>query len=247
MTGDGSRSNQSDSRTSVRVCLVGLGGPNDRSLQDYIASFGYQVVSCRTIFEASRLSQEHAPAVCVLMLDPEVHNTPAAIGDVSDALSCGLIVVDPKGDASDRVVGLELGADDYLTSPFNQRELIARIRSVLRRSHPGERDAGRLTAHFGKWTFCASTLELRDQDGRTETLTAAEADLLLAMISRPNRLLSREQLQRDDDWDDPAFERSIDVRISRIRKKIECDPRAPLYIKTVYGAGYIFCAPVTWT
>lgn len=229
------------------IYLLGPTSADLEALDQYLNSFGFNVSRCRTAGEVSRLWSYDAPSLCILLLDASQRDAVSAIADLSKRLPCGLIVIADSGDAADRVVGLELGADDYLTKPYQQRELIARIRSVLRRSVDIGNDDHCSTAHFGKWRFSPSTLELRNEDGRMETLTAAEADLLIAMISRPNRLLSREQLQGDDELvDDPAFERSIDVRISRIRKKIECDPRSPTYIKTVYGAGYIFCAPVNW-
>lgn len=232
----------------AKVFILGSSGAQAEELQQYLGTFGFSVVRCQTAHDVARLWNRRCPAVCVLALDATQRDATSTIGEISSRLSCGLIILADTGDASDRVIGLELGADDYLTRPFQRRELIARIRSVLRRSMDLGRDDVRSTAHFGKWSFTPSTLELRNQDGHVETLTAAEAHLLIAMISRPNRLLSREQLQGDDELvDDPAFERSVDVRISRIRKKIECDPRSPSYIKTVYGAGYIFCAPVSWT
>ena len=230
----------------VRIFIVEAGDCDFEALQLYLSSFGFNVTRCKTQQDVARLWDHRSAAVCLLALHGRRDNT-SVIGEFAKHLACGLIVVAQAGDASDCVIGLELGADDYLIEPFQHRELIARIRSVLRRSLGVTRAERPSKAHFGKWSFSPSTLELRNVDGRTETLTAAEADLLMAMISRPNRLLSREQLQGDDVVDDPAFERSIDVRISRIRKKIECDPRSPIYIKTVYGAGYIFCATVNWT
>jgi len=101
---------------------------------------------------------------------------------------------------------------------------------------------------FGAWTFDVGNLTLTHDDGHTEGLTAAEANLLLMFVKSPNRVLSREQLQSDqDDGEDFPYERSIDVRISRLRKKIEVDPRKPQLIKTVYGAGYVLAKEVTWT
>lgn len=231
----------------ANIFIVGPANPELSSLQSYVGSFGFNVVRCRSAGEVSRLSNSQSPAVCLLTLAADQRGATATISDLVDKLHCGLIVLAETGDASDRVIGLELGADDYLTKPFEQRELIARIRSVVRRNSDCNREQSYSVASFGKWNFSPATLELRNEDGRTETLTASESDLLISMISRPNRLLSREQLQHENDWvDDPAFERSIDVRISRLRKKIECDPRSPSYIKTIYGAGYIFCAAVSW-
>lgn len=233
-----------------RICMLAHASRIQTELQDFVASFGFEVRSCETIAEALKFIDRDGPAVCVVDIDLTQSNGPTIIRELAERSRCGLIAVSTLGDVSDRVLGLELGADDYLTRPFEPRELVARIRSLIRRSEnagSSSIDDRQSSAHFGDWTYWTSTLELRNADGRLETLTAAEANLLMAMITRPNRLLTREQLQRDDDWtDDPAFERSIDVRISRIRKKIEEDARSPRYIKTVYGAGYIFSALVSW-
>lgn len=159
---------------------------------------------------------------------------------------CAVIILTGRGGTSDRVVGLELGADDYVVKPFEPREMVARVRSVLRRydrAHAAPRSDGR--ARFGGWTFDLDTQTITDAAGAATILSTAEADLLKAMVRAPNRILSRGQLLDLRDEADP-FDRSIDVRISRLRKKIEADPQAPRIIKTVYGAGYMFCATVDW-
>lgn len=230
------------------VCIVG--DPSTHSeLQDYLAGFGFRPFTANSIGDAIANIQRQSAALCILDLDAARVDRASAIRDISTRSACPLIAVSGNSEMSDRVIGLELGADDYLAKPYEPRELVARMRSVLRRSERTKSDArdAQSTALFGDWTFDAGSLDLIATNGRSETLTAAEAALLLQMIKRPNRLLTREQLQASDDWtDDPAYARSIDVRVSRIRKKIESDPRAPRYIKTVYGAGYIFSANVIW-
>lgn len=162
----------------------------------------------------------------------------------------GIIVLSGRGTLADRVQGLEDGADDYLPKPFEPQELVARVRSVLRRNgvlQRAGRSHERAEASFGQWHFDVGRLILRRACGREETLTAAEGSLLLNFLKSPNRILSREFLQRSDQWRDEAgLERSIDVRISRIRRKIEEDTRNPQIIKTVYGAGYMLAAQVSW-
>ena len=147
-----------------------------------------------------------------------------------------LIMVTARGDDADKIVGLELGADDYLAKPFNPRELLARVRAVLRRAEPGEQakfQSGGLLIDFAAREVLV--------DGARQTLTAHEFELLVALAKNAGRVLTRDQLleQMKGDQADDAFDRSIDVHVSRLRQKIEPDPRHPRYVKTVRGAGYL--------
>jgi two-component system phosphate regulon response regulator OmpR len=161
-----------------------------------------------------------------------------------------IIMLTAMGEVVDRVVGLELGADDYVTKPFDLRELLARIHTILRRagSHsPAATQSAAKRRHlvsFGIKSLDLSKRCLVDAEGREEKLTAMEFDLLQAFARNPNRVLSRDQLldlahQRGMD----PFDRSIDIRITRIRRKIEEQPDKPQVIKTVRGSGYIFLSP----
>ena len=147
-----------------------------------------------------------------------------------------LIMVTARGDDADKIVGLELGADDYLAKPFNPRELLARIRAVLRRAEPGE--LARFQSGGLLIDFAAREVLV---DGARQTLTAHEFELLVALARNAGRVLTRDQLleQMKGDQADDAFDRSIDVHVSRLRQKIEPDPRHPRYVKTVRGAGYL--------
>ncbi len=162
----------------------------------------------------------------------------------------GLLIVTGRTDVHDRVMGLELGADDYVIKPFEPRELIARVRSVLRRTapvpapDPGSGQSLKV-AHFAGWRFELGTLTLVDPSGKPDTLSLAEAQLLCALLERPNQILTREQLLEGRDV--AAQDRSIDLRISRLRRRLEEDPQHARLIKTVYGAGYLFAAPVRWS
>jgi two-component system, OmpR family, response regulator len=148
----------------------------------------------------------------------------------------------------DRVVGLETGADDYLTKPFNPRELLARIRAVLRRSAGGPRPAveGEPKAfRFDRWVLDPQRLALLDESGRDAGLGTAEFRLLHALVSRPGMVLTRDQLLDLTAGRTPQlFDRSIDNLVSRVRRRIEPDPQQPTLIKTVWGNGYVFAAPV---
>ena len=148
---------------------------------------------------------------------------------------------------ADRIIGLEMGADDYLTKPFSPRELVARIKATLRRQGmvTTQSEDRRRTAVFEGWKLDVVRRELRDPDDVLVDLTSGEFDLLAALIERPNRLMTRDLLLditkgRQAD----VFDRSIDITISRLRQKIEEDPKYPQFIKTVRGKGYIFSAEI---
>ncbi|MBZ0138519.1 MAG: response regulator [Pseudorhodoplanes sp.] len=159
-----------------------------------------------------------------------------------------IIMLTAKGQDIDRIVGLEMGADDYLTKPFNPRELLARIRAVLRRAGtaaltPFETAARTLT--FEGWTIDRGMRELRGPDGTRIAVTGAEFDLLQILCERPGRVLSRSQLvELTQGRAAGAFERSIDILISRLRRKIEHDPHHPRMIKTIRSGGYVFTPTV---
>ena len=148
---------------------------------------------------------------------------------------------------ADRIIGLEMGADDYLTKPFSPRELVARIKATLRRQGmvTTQSEDRRRTAVFEGWKLDVVRRELRDPEDVLVDLTSGEFDLLAALIERPNRLMTRDLLLditkgRQAD----VFDRSIDITISRLRQKIEEDPKNPQFIKTVRGKGYIFSAEI---
>jgi two-component system, OmpR family, response regulator len=160
-----------------------------------------------------------------------------------------IVITGQRRDEADRVVGLELGADDYLTKPFGLRELHARIRAVLRRSEASARRArsqSRQTHYrFAGWALDMRTRRLISPGGDTVPLTAGEFNLLAAFVRAPQQVLSREQLLTASRvHDDEVFDRSIDVQILRLRRKIEVDPAAPQLIKTERRTGYVFAAPV---
>ncbi len=155
-----------------------------------------------------------------------------------------IIMLTAKGDDVDRIVGLELGADDYLTKPFNPRELVARIQAVLRRvpqpPPPGAPTAEQQVVKFGEFSFNLGARSLA-RNGETLALTTGEFALLKVLVQHPRTPLSRDKLMelaRGREFG--AFDRSIDVQISRLRKLIESDPAKPIYIQTVWGFGYVF-------
>lgn len=156
----------------------------------------------------------------------------------------GIIMLTANGDTIDKVVGLEVGADDYVTKPFDPRELLARVRTVLRRIVPEERTSAATMGNEVAIGTCRLNLDSRKlyrKDGTELPLTAMEFDLLQAFVQHPNRVLTRDQLlDLAHGKEGDVFDRSIDTRIVRLRQKIEIDPRRPQAIKTMRGAGYMF-------
>ncbi len=165
-------------------------------------------------------------------------------------LNIPIIMLTAKGEEVDRVIGLEMGADDYLAKPFGSRELIARIKAVLRRCP--EREAAKHSAQrptryrFDAWVLDTGARELLREDGVTLPLSTGEYDLLIALVERPQRVLNRDQLlDLARGRSSVALDRSIDTQVSRLRKKLERDPGDPKLIKTVWGGGYLFTPAVS--
>jgi two-component system, OmpR family, response regulator len=209
--------------------------------------FDFQVEVFGTAAAIIRRLQSERPDLCIVDLglpDMDGIELMSYIGRLSN---CGLLVVTGRGHTIDRVMGLELGADDYVVKPFEPRELVARVRSILRRRVATSGGAVRQQrfAHFLGWTLDCGANQLRAPDGEDHLLGTAEAQLLRTFLERPNQILTREQLfgQRDIS----PLDRSIDVRISRLRRKLEADPQQPKIIKTVYGSGYMLSAVVEWS
>jgi DNA-binding response OmpR family regulator len=159
----------------------------------------------------------------------------------------GIVMLTAAGQVVDRIVGLEMGADDYVAKPFEPRELLARVKSVLRRQGKGSRAAGPSAEHrpevvkMGACTLDLAAHHLYDANGEEVPLTSMEFDLLHAFAAHPDRVLSRDQLlELAHNREGEVFDRSIDIRMARIRRKIEMDPEKPQILKTVRGAGYIY-------
>lgn len=208
-------------------------------VRDYFAQFGFQVARCATAgagVEALRQHDYDAVILDIMLPDFDGFEACRRIRQHSDV---PVLMLTARGDAEDRIVGLEIGADDYLPKPFNPRELLARLRAILRRRlQPG--GSQRPLLRFGRLTI--------DRDARVvcideeeRSLTGYQFDLLTALAENAGRVLSREQLMdhlRGQELE--AFDRSIDVHISRIRAAIEDDPKKPRRVLTVRGTGYLF-------
>ena len=218
-------------------------------LQDYLGEQGYEVIAVATADAFRQALAEHEPDVVLLDIGLPGEDGLSLARHVREHLDVGIIMVSGAGETVDRIIGLEIGADDYLAKPFDPRELHARLKSVLRRyrQQPGKpaeaapEDAASRQVRFGIGVLDLDRCQLLDTDGKEIPITAMEFELLKVFAERPNRPLSRDQLlnlTRNRDWD--PYDRSVDIRIARLRRKIEPDPEKPVFLKTVRGMGYMF-------
>ena len=220
-------------------------------LGNYLQGHGYRVTQLHSGRSLMATMAADAPALVLLDLGLPGEDGFTIARQLREHWRCGLVIVTGRGDAVDKVVGLEVGADDYVTKPFDLRELLARIKAVLRRIAPAEApaahaDARRDTFRFADWALDTAARRLTDPEGRDTSLTAGEFDLLCAFVKHPGRVLSRDfLLEQTRGRDGAPFDRTIDVQVGRLRKKLEADPDDPQIIKSVRGAGYILVAPVT--
>jgi DNA-binding response OmpR family regulator len=224
-------------------------------LQQFLAGEGYRVEIARTAVETEEKLADHCPDLLLLeFMIPDASGLDIVRSLRRDS-DIPIIMLSGKSDPLDKVKGLENGADDYITKPFDRRELLARVRSVLRRSRQrltrmaGQTDPrdARTVAHFEGWTLDLRTRDLYAPDGKWVHLTSYEFRLLAAMVSDPNEAFERNRILlalADRDWS--PEDRSIDVLVSKLRKKIEANPKQPRLIKTVRGTGYLFAAGVTF-
>ncbi len=212
-----------------------------RALEEY----GFATRWFRTAGELLAAVARQSPPLAVVDLGLPDRDGMDVVRELRQTADCGILILTGRDILSDRVLGLELGADDYVVKPFEPRELVARIRSILRRrSQPAGGNTARRVALFEGWRYDPGSFKLVFSDGAEETLGAAEARLLLCFLEKPNRVLNREQLAGTSDM--APFDRSIDVRVSRLRKRLNDDTQSPRLIKTVYGAGYVLTVAVRW-
>ena len=210
-------------------------------LDEYFRKQGYQVRSATNANAARQIIEREKIHLMVLDINMPGESGLDLLRDIRGRTRLPVILLTANSDLIDRVVGLELGADDYLGKPFDLRELLARIRSVLRRTAPGESVSSSPRMRFGNCELDLEGRKLFRDNGEEVPITAMEFDLLHAFAMNPNRVLSRDrllELAHCRGWD--PFDRSIDIRITRLRRKIETDPAHPQIIKTVRGAGYLF-------
>ncbi|HEX2353061.1 MAG: response regulator [Hyphomicrobiales bacterium] len=225
--------------------------PAREMVGDYLRMHGFNVSLCDGGASLRKAIAQQVPDLIVLDLNMPEEDGLSIIRDLKRRTSVPIIMLTATASAIDRVVGLELGADDYLAKPCELRELLARIRSVLRRStaaQPAAQPAADAAAapatarvRFGTKWLDHDARALRDDEGNEHPLTASEYGLLKVFAANPKRVLSRDRLlELANARDAEAFDRAIDLRIMRIRRKIEPDPARPSVIRTVRGGGYLF-------
>ena len=233
---------------SQHIMIVDDEAPAREMVGDYLKMHGFTVTLCdggkslRTAIDGSM------PDLVVLDLNMPEEDGLSIIRDLKSRINVPVIMLTATASPIDRVVGLELGADDYVAKPCELRELMARIRSVLRRSTPvkaaetapAKSDKDQLVRFGTKWLDLEAQA-LRDDEGNEHPLTASEFGLLKVFAANPKRVLSRERLlELANARDAEAFDRAVDLRIMRIRRKIEPDPTKPAVIRTIRGGGYLF-------
>ena len=221
-------------------------------LGNYLHQHGYRISQMHSGRALIELMNADPPALVLLDIGLPGEDGFSIARRLREHWRCGLVIVTGRGDAVDKVVGLEIGADDYVTKPFDLRELAARVKAVLRRIEPAEKPepalsaAGRETFRFAHWQLDVGARRLCDAHGTETVLTAGEFDLLCTLLRHPGRVLSRDfLLEQTRGRDAGPFDRTIDVQVGRLRKKIEADPDQPQVIKSVRGAGYVLVAPIT--
>jgi two-component system OmpR family response regulator len=224
---------------------------DDREIRDLLSRFlvkhGLRVSAAKDGAEMMKIIETSAIDLVVLDLMLPGEDGLSLCRRLRAESMLPVIMLTAMGDDADRIVGLEMGADDYLPKPFNPRELLARIKAVLRRVNALPQSAGPPgeTVRFDGWTLDLGSRRLLSPDGGDVDLSTGEYELLLAFITHPRRVLSRDQLLDLARGRSAApFDRSIDIQVMRLRRKIEADPKEPRLIKTVRGGGYVFAGEV---
>jgi len=223
---------------------------DERDIRDPLASYlgknGFRVSKASDAAAAREIVAAHAIDIALIDIMMPGEDGLSLTGFLRATSKTPVILLTARAEETDRIVGLELGADDYVTKPFSPRELVARIKAVLRRTSDGRVKAPDADAYaFADWVLRTGERELVDKEGRAVPLSTGEYNLLLALVTHPKRVLTRDQLlDLSQHRDMGAFERSIDNHISRLRKKVEANLAKPKLIKTVWGGGYTLAADV---
>jgi two-component system OmpR family response regulator len=233
----------------VRILVIDDDPTMRNMVVDYLDGHNMSAATASGRHEMTRYFAEREPNVVILDLRLGEEDGLDLLREIRSRSDVPVIITTGhRCDEIDRVIGLELGADDYVSKPFGLRELLARIRAVLRRRESARRALQRhpeqSRCRFGGWEFNRRTRRLTDPNGMPVTLTKGEYALLIAFLDAPQRPLTREFLLQATRVHEDVFDRSIDVQILRLRRKMEIDPSAPRIIQTERGVGYVFALPV---
>jgi two-component system OmpR family response regulator len=218
------------------------------SLVQFLRKHGRRATPADGADAARKAIKEHRIDLVILDIMMPGEDGLSLCRHIREANHIPVILLSARAEDLDRIIGLEVGADDYVVKPFNPRELLARIDAVLRRTHalpPSAQGSNGANMRFDRWTLHVGERTLVDDDAVAHELSTGEYRLLLTFLQRPKVVLSREQLlDLAFDRSSDVFDRAVDTQVSRLRRKIEVDPRAPKLIKTVWGGGYVFTAMV---
>ena len=226
---------------SQRILVIDDDRKLNRLLEQYLGDFGYRVATAVDPAEGLKKLQRHDPDLVILDVMLPGMTGFEVCREIRQRSEVPVIMLTARGEPADRIVGLELGADDYMPKPFEPRELVARIQAVLRRSQ------GRISA--GELAFGALRVDLDRRmawlDGAPVELTTNEFTVLALLARSPGKVLDRDRiLQELRGMDSDAFNRTVDITMSRLRQKLRDDPKTPRFIKTVWGTGYVFVGEV---
>lgn len=233
-------------QAAVRLLLVDDEAALREPLAEYLSRQGFAVTAAASAAEARSRLKEESPDLVLLDIMMPGEDGLSLCRHLSESKAIPTILLTARGEATDRIVGLEIGADDYVVKPFEPRELVARIRSVLRRSARG----GALPAEdevfeFEGWTLDPLKRRLTDGEGALVSISSVEFRLLMAFLEHPRQVLDRDRLlDMVQGREAHLFDRAVDNQISRLRRKIEVDSRNPTLIQTVWGGGYMLAADV---
>ena len=232
----------------VHILLVDDEASLREPLADYLIKQGYKVQQASDASVARSLLNAYDFDIILLDIMMPGEDGLSLCRFVTDKTDIPVIFISAKTEETERIIGLELGADDYITKPFSPRELVARIKVVLRRADKGGTSQNGSTGgayQFSGWTLKCDKRSLIDADGVNISLSTGEYQMLLALVSRAGKVLNRDQLlDITQGREAHAFDRAVDNQISRLRRKIESDPKNPEIIKTVWGGGYVLAGEV---
>ena len=235
-----------DETTPTRLLLVDDEASLREPLADYLVRQGFAVTQAASAAEARSVLRDEAPELILLDIMMPGEDGLSLCRHLAETRAIPTILLTARGEATDRIVGLEIGADDYVVKPFEPRELVARIRSVLRRANKGgTAPADDELFEFEGWRLDPLKRRLVDPEGALVSISSLEFRLLLAFVEHPRQVLDRDRLlDMVQGREAHLFDRAVDNQVSRLRRKIELDHRTPALIQTVWGGGYMLAADV---